>query len=70
MEWTPTRADVWLRKGSRGQGHLCDWIIDDHDDVLASWIVSFDYPDGSDNALAFCDDCLARIRELYDTNES
>jgi hypothetical protein len=65
MEWTPTRADVWLRKGSRGQRRHCDWRTDDHDDVLAGWIVSFYYRDGSDNALAFCVDCLARVRELY-----
>ena len=48
---------------------MCDWRVDDHD-VLAPWIVSFEYPDGSDNALAFCDECLARIRELYPEAES
>jgi hypothetical protein len=64
MKLSPTRQDVWLRAGSRGAGGRCDWRTDDHE-VRARWIVSFEYPDGSDNALAVCDDCLQRMRELY-----
>jgi hypothetical protein len=64
MPLTPPRQQAWLKSGSRGARGYCDWRTDAHE-TRARWIISFEYPDGSDNALAFCDECLERLRALY-----